>query len=71
MIDPPRLAFVLPQIIKPWCLALRYIQSSDEKIQAFHGLCSMVPFNPIGIADSFPYFVEALIEFPDPPAELE
>lgn len=31
----------------------------------------MVPFNPIGIADSFPYFVEALVEFSDPPAELE
>jgi len=31
----------------------------------------MIPYNPIGIADSFPYFCEALIEFSDPPAELE
>ncbi len=61
----------MPRIIKPWCLALRYISVSDEKIQAFKGLCSMIPYNPIGIADSFPYFCEALVEFSDPPAELE
>lgn len=31
----------------------------------------MIPYNPIGIADSFPYFCEALIEFKDPPKDLE
>ncbi len=31
----------------------------------------MIPYNPIGIADSFPYFCEALVEFSDPPADLE
>ena len=31
----------------------------------------MIPYNPIGITDSFPYFCEALIEFDDPPTELE
>jgi len=70
-IDPSQLAYCLPRIIKPWCIALRYISGSDEKAQAFQGLCSMIPFNPIGIADSFPYFCEALIEFVDPPQELE
>ena len=34
-IDPRQLAFCLPKIIKPWCIALRYIPNSDEKIQAF------------------------------------
>lgn len=31
----------------------------------------MIPHNPMGIADSFIYFCEALVEFKDPPAELE
>jgi hypothetical protein len=31
----------------------------------------MIPFNPIGIAESFPYFCEALIEFKDTTLELE
>lgn len=52
-------------------MSLRYISVSDEKTQAYKGLCAMIPYNPIGIADSFPYFCEALIEFNDPPAELE
>jgi transportin-1 len=66
-IDPQTSAYCLPKIIKPWCISLRYISGSDEKVQAFKGLCSMIPYNPIGIADSFPYFCEALIEFKEPP----
>lgn len=31
----------------------------------------MIPFNPIGIAESFPYFCEALVEFKNPSQELE
>jgi transportin-1 len=31
----------------------------------------MIPYNPLGIADSFPYFCEALVEFKDSPPELE
>ena len=31
----------------------------------------MIPYNPIGIADSFPYFCEALVEFTNAPKELE
>jgi hypothetical protein len=34
-IDPQGTAYCLPKIIKPWCIALRYISGSDEKIQAF------------------------------------
>jgi len=71
MIDPAATAYCLPKIIKPWCIALRYISGSEEKVQAFKGLCAMIPYNPIGIADSFPYFCEALVEFTDPPQELE
>jgi transportin-1 len=47
-------------------LALRYISGSEEKTQAFKGLCAMIPYNPIGIAENFPYFCEALIEFKNP-----
>jgi transportin-1 len=71
LIDPQMLSSCLPKVIKPWCVALRYIQGSDEKAQAFRGLCAMIPYNPMGIADSFPYFCEALIEYSDPPKELE
>lgn len=70
-LEAQQLAFCLPLIIKPWCLALRYIDASEEKVQAFKGLCSMIPYNPIGITDSFPSFCEALVEFSNPPAELE
>lgn len=31
----------------------------------------MIPYNPLGIAHSFPYFCEALIEFKNPPKDLE
>ena len=31
----------------------------------------MIPYNPMGIAESFPYFCEALVEFKNPPKELE
>lgn len=31
----------------------------------------MIPFNPVGIAESFPYFCEALVEFKNPTSELE
>ena len=31
----------------------------------------MIPFNPIGITESFPFFCEALVEFKDPSPELE
>ncbi len=70
-VDPQSSAYCLPRIIKPWCLALRYISGSDEKAQAFRGLCSMIPFNPIGISESFPNFCEALVEFKNPSQELE
>ena len=31
----------------------------------------MIPFNPVGISESFPYFCEALVEFKDPNSDLE
>jgi len=31
----------------------------------------MISFNPLGIADSFPYFCEALVEFKEAPLDLE
>jgi hypothetical protein len=31
----------------------------------------MIPYNPIGIKDSFQVFCEALVEFQHPPPELE
>lgn len=71
LLKPEEASQYLPKIIKPWCIAVRYISVSEEKIQAFKGLCGMIPYNPIGIADSFPYFLEALVEFHNPPAELE
>ena len=73
-LDPEKASLCLPHVIKPWCLSLRYISGSDEKVQAFQGLCQMIPFNPQGIigkADSFIYFCEALVEFQNPPPELE
>lgn len=69
--DPKLASTYLPLIIKPWCISLRYLNNKDEKETAFKGLCAMIPHNPLGIADSFPYFCEALVEFTDPPNKLE
>lgn len=71
LVDAKQLAYCLPRIIKPWCIALRYIRNSDEKVQAFKGLCAMIPYNPTGIADSFPQFCQALVDFQNPPEDLE
>ena len=30
--DPEGCAFCLPSIIKPWCIALRYISGTEEKV---------------------------------------
>ena len=38
-LDPESSSYCLPKIIKPWCIALRYLDSSEEKEQAFRGLC--------------------------------
>lgn len=36
----PKLASnYLPLIIKPWCVALRYLNNKEEKELAFKGLC--------------------------------
>jgi hypothetical protein len=56
LVGPYDSAFCLPRIIKPLCISLRYISVSEEKSQAFRGICGMIPFNPMGIADSFPEF---------------
>jgi hypothetical protein len=39
MVDPILASTYLPKIIRPWCVSLRYISNSDEKRQAFAGLC--------------------------------
>jgi len=31
----------------------------------------MIPYNPTGIADGFTYFCEAIVEFKEPPKDLE
>jgi hypothetical protein len=71
LVAPYDSAFCLPRIIRPWCISLRYISVSEEKSQAFRGICGMIPFNPMGIADSFPEFCEALIEFKEASEELQ
>ena len=34
-LDPEQCSLCLPLVIRPWCIALRYISGSDEKVQAF------------------------------------
>ena len=31
----------------------------------------MIPCNPLGVVNQFPYLCDALVEYKDPPAELE
>ena len=41
-VDPKKIAYSLPKVIKPWCKALCYISDSEEKVQAYQGLCEMI-----------------------------
>jgi len=47
------------------------MSNGDEKQQAFQGLCSMIPHNPMGITEAFPQFCQALLSYKNPPADLE
>ena len=71
LVAPSDSAFCLPRIIKPWCISLSYISGSEEKSQAFRGICGMIPVNPMGIIDNFSQFCQALIEFKGASEELE
>ncbi|CAB4483237.1 unnamed protein product [Rhizophagus irregularis] len=73
-----RLGLVCPQLVAPhldvfseaWCKALRGIRDNDEKDTAFRGLCEMIQVNPNGIAKSFLYFCDAVVQWQHPPPEL-
>ncbi|CAG8553062.1 7040_t:CDS:10 [Diversispora eburnea] len=73
-----RLGLVCPQLVAPhldifseaWCKALRSIRDNDEKDTAFRGLCEMIQVNPNGIAKSFLYFCDAVVQWQHPPPEL-
>jgi transportin-1 len=73
-----RLGLVCPQLVAPhldvfseaWCKALRGIRDNDEKDTAFRGLCEMIQVNPNGIAKSFLYFCDAVVQWQQPPPEL-
>lgn len=73
-----RLGLVCPQLVAPhldtfseaWCKALRSIRDNDEKDTAFRGLCEMIQVNPNGIAKSFLYFCDAVVQWQQPPDEL-
>ena len=66
-INPEACSFCLSSIIKPWCIALRYISGTEEKAQAFRGLCQMIPYNPEGVLGSFDFLCESFLSFKNPP----
>lgn len=60
-LNPESCSSCLKHIIKPWCISLRYISGTEEKSQAFRGLCAMIPHNPEGVIGSFDYLCEAFV----------
>ncbi|CAJ0823134.1 10578_t:CDS:10, partial [Entrophospora sp. SA101] len=73
-----RLGLVCPQLVAPhldvfseaWCKALRSIRDNEEKDTAFRGLCEMIHVNPNGIAKSFMFFCDAVVQWQEPPPTL-
>lgn len=73
LINPEGVAKHLDKIAKQWCVSLRYLKgdaSSDEKFQAYKGLCYTIGRNSNAIMKEFPFFCSAVAHFKEPRMEL-
>jgi len=74
-----RIAFVIPEevsgsldiFIKQFCVSMKLVTDSEEKQQAFSGLCSAILYNPSGIMNHFAFFCDAICQYSNAPPELE
>ncbi len=69
--DPERVSDYLDRFLKQFCLSLRYINNTQEKQDAFAGLCKAIINNPNGVINHFAYFCDAICHYDNAPYELE
>jgi len=69
--NPEIVAKSLDCFLKQFCLSLRLINNSEDKQQAFTGLCQSILHNPNGIINHFAYFCDAICNYDNAPNELE
>ncbi|XP_065175090.1 transportin-1-like [Sycon ciliatum] len=61
----------LARFIRPWCTSLRNIRDNAEKESAFVGICLVINSNPVGIAQNFVFFCDAVASWTSPPLALQ
>uniref|UniRef100_A0A0N5BDN5 Transportin-1 n=1 Tax=Strongyloides papillosus TaxID=174720 RepID=A0A0N5BDN5_STREA len=66
----PKMASCLPNFIRPWCLSLRNVRDSEEKVVAFEGIICLIYLNPTGILGDFVFFCDAIGSWENPPEKL-
>ncbi|KAF7293401.1 Importin beta-2 subunit [Mycena indigotica] len=68
--NPDLVAPHLPEFAQAWCQALYEIRDNEEKDSAFRGFCTLVQYNPQGIAKSLLWFCNAIVRWNQPSPEL-
>ena len=68
--NPQEIGKYMDSFVKHFCLSIRYADDSQEKQEAFIGLCRSIIANPQGLINHLPYFCDAICQYENPPAEL-
>jgi len=71
LVLPEKVANYLDVFIKQFCLALKFVEDSSEKQEAFTGLCKALLYNPNGVMNHFAFFCDAVSQYDNAPFELE
>lgn len=68
---PKRMSRHLDSFLKQFCLSLRFTNDSNEKQEAFTGLCNSVIQNPNGVINHFAFFCDAICHYDNAPEAME
>lgn len=69
--NPEQIGKFLDSFVKNFCLSIRFADDSNEKQEAFIGLCRSIITNPQGLINHFPYFCDAICQYENPPLVLD
>jgi len=70
-VDAQEVSVHLDKILKQWCVSMRIFKDGIEKQQAYKGLCLVILQNPQGALPHFAYLCSALVQYKNPPSQLE
>lgn len=68
---PKKMSRHLDSFLKQFCLSLRFTNDSNEKQEAFTGLCNSVIQNPNGVINHFAFFCDAICHYDNAPEAME